>query len=58
MSSFVLTQSIHSSPDTDELNLHISAEGLLEAGSEGQALGVCLLVELVRERDLFWVISG
>lgn len=58
MSSVVFIQSFCSSPDTDELNLHISAEGLLETGSEGQALGVCLLVELVRERDLFWVISG
>ena len=58
MSSVALLQSFCCSPDTDELDLHISAEGLLETGSEGQALGVCLLVELVRERDLFWIISG
>ena len=45
-------------PDTDEIDLNRTAEGLFVSLGEFQTLLVRLLVELVRERDLFWVISG
>ena len=46
------------SPDAYKLDFYISAERLFEALGKCQALIIRLLVELVCERDLFWIVSG